>query len=267
MKSKYSWGTNIFYYLAGKYSIHPSYIQAMLKDYRYQEEDILASINYLRNQGGKKFDYSDLDEARKFYKGKPKGAWDPKTLFKNRDVLIIGTGPEFKSHEKAIESFIKRAKPIVLAINTNKLKENDLIDLRIACHPTRLFADVDKHLNLPEPLIIPLSMLPDEFRSIFKGKDIRDFGIGLTSAHFEFHKTFCILPNALVLSYALAVVTSGSAKTIFLAGFDGYPQGDSRNDEVNELLLKYKASKPKAKVIAITPTKYKNLISQSVYGI
>ena len=32
-------------------------------------------------------------------------------------------------------------------------------------------------------------------------------------------------------------------------------------------LLKYKDSKPDAKVIAITPTKYKNLISQSVYGI
>ena len=151
MKNKYSWGTNIFYYLAGKYSIHPSYIQAMLKDYRYQEEDILASINYLRDQGGKKFDYSDLDEARKFYKGQPKGKWDPKTLFKNRDVLIIGTGPELKNHEKAVESFIKRTKPIVLAINTNNLNNTDLIDLRIACHPTRLFADVDKHLNLPEP--------------------------------------------------------------------------------------------------------------------
>ena len=94
-----------------------------------------------------------------------------------------------------------------------------------------------------------------------------DFGIGLTNTHFEFHNSFCILPNALVLSYALAVVTSGSAKKIFLAGFDGYPQGDSRNDEVNDLLLKYKFSKPEAKVIAITPTKYKNLISQSVYGI
>ena len=34
----------------------------------------LASINYLRNQGGKKFDYSDLDEARKFYKGNYRGS-------------------------------------------------------------------------------------------------------------------------------------------------------------------------------------------------
>ena len=267
MKNKYSWGTNIFYYLAGKYSIHPSYIQAMLKDFRYQEEDILASINYLRDQGAKRFDYNDLDETRKFYKGQPTGTWDPKSIFLDRDVLIIGTGPKFKNHEKAVESFIERKRPVVLAINTNTLSKNDLIDLRIACHPTRLFADVDKHLILPQPLIIPLSMLPEEFSKLFKGKDIRDFGIGLKNTHFEFHKTFCIIPNALVLSYALAVVSSGSAKNIFLAGFDGYPRGDIRNDEVNDLLFKYKASKQDANVIAITPTKYKNLITKSVYGI
>ena len=110
-------------------------------------------------------------------------------------------------------------------------------------------------------------MLPDEFSRIFINKDIKDFGIGLTNSHFEFHNSFCMIPNTLVLSYALAVVTSGSAQNIYLAGFDGYPQGDIRNDEVNDLLLRYKASKPDANIIAITPTKYKNLISQSVYGI
>ena len=267
MKNKYSWGTNIFYYLAGKYSIHPSYIQAMLKDYRYQEEDILASINYLRDQGGKKFDFNDLDDTRKFYKGTPKGNWDPKTVFSKKDVLIIGTGLEFKNHEKAVEYFIKSKKPKVLAINTKTLLKNDLIDLRIACHPIRLFADVDTHLSLPQPLIIPLSMLPKEFRKIFEGKDIRDFGIGLSKEIFEFHSKYCIIPNALVLSYALAVVTSGLVNNIYLAGFDGYEQGDSRNDEVNDLLLKFKQASPESKVISITPTKYKNLISKSVYGI
>ena len=267
MKNKYSWGTNIFYYLAGKYSIHPSYIQLMLKDYRYQEEDILASINYLRDQGGKKFDFNDLDETRKFYKGVPKGEWDPSTIFKKRDVLIIGTGLEFKNHEKAVENFIKRFNPLVIAINTKTLSNNDLIDFRIACHPIRLFADVDTHLGLPQPLIIPLSMLPEQFSKILKDKDIRDFGIAISNETFEFYKTHCVIPNALVISYALAVVTSGSVKDIYLAGFDGYEQGDARNEEVNDLLFKYKKSKPKAKVIAITPTKYKNLITKSVYGL
>ena len=44
----------------------------MLSDSRYQAEDILESINYLKDQGGKEFNLDDLYEFRKFYKGKPK---------------------------------------------------------------------------------------------------------------------------------------------------------------------------------------------------
>ena len=72
LKNKYMWGTNVYYYLAGKYSIHPTYIQSMITDSRYAEEDILASINYLKNQGAKRFNYDDLDQLRRFYKGKLK---------------------------------------------------------------------------------------------------------------------------------------------------------------------------------------------------
>ena len=38
MQAQYSWGTNPYYYLAGKYGIHPTYIQEMLNDSRYREE-------------------------------------------------------------------------------------------------------------------------------------------------------------------------------------------------------------------------------------
>ena len=71
----------------------------------------------------------------------------------------------------------------------------------------------------------------------------------------------------MVFSYALALVTSGNVRDIYLAGFDGYDTDDSRNDEVNELLSQFKNSYPSSKVIAITPTKYKNTISKSVYGL
>ena len=76
-----------------------------------------------------------------------------------------------------------------------------------------------------------------------------------------------MIPNSLVFSYSLAMVTGGCAKRIFLAGFDGYNSEDSRNDEINELLLQYKNSYPNSQVIALTPTKYRNIISKSVYGV
>ena len=48
-----------------------------------------------------------------------------------------------------------------------------------------------------------------------------------------------MIPNSLVLSYSLALVTGGNAKK-FLAGFDGYNSDDSRNDEINELFSQFK---------------------------
>ena len=267
LKDKYLWGTNIFYYLAGKYSIHPSYIQAMLTDFRYQEEDILASINYLKNQGGKTFNYDDLDQLRNFYKGKPLGTWNSTSIFKNKEVLIIGPGKQVKKHEKALISFIKKIKPIVMAINTLTITENDLIDVRVACHPTRLLTDIKTHLTLEQPLIIPLSMLPDEFSTHLEGKETLDYGIGISEGEFKCEEKFSLVPNSLVLSYALALVTGGKATNIYLAGFDGYKDNDSKNDEVNDLLFHFKNSYPNAKVTAITPTKYRNIISRSVYGL
>ena len=109
-------------------------------------------------------------------------------------------------------------------------------------------------------------MLPKEF-VILKKKDTRDYGIGLSKNKFEYYDCHCIIPNSLVISYALALVTSGNAKNIFLAGFDGYAQGDSRNDEINDLLLQFQHCKQSPNVISITPTRFKNLITKSVYGI
>ena len=238
----------------------------MISDRRYKEEDILESINYLKDQGSKRFNFNDLNELRNFYKGDPKGNWNPKSIIEDRDVLIIGTGNQIKKHLKGIESFIKKNRPIVLAINTQVLISNDLIDLRIACHPTRLLADIPTHLKLNQPLIIPLSMLPIKFGELLKGKEILDYGIGISKGYFSCFDRYCMIPNSLVLSYSLAMVTGGNAKKIYLAGFDGYDSDDSRNDEINELLFQFKNSFPESELIAITPTKYRNIFSKSVYG-
>ena len=66
MQSEYEWGTNTYYYLAGKYGIHPTYIQEMIGDSRYNEEDIFAVIGHLNSEGGKKFNSNTLEHARLF---------------------------------------------------------------------------------------------------------------------------------------------------------------------------------------------------------
>jgi 4-hydroxy 2-oxovalerate aldolase len=267
LKIKLGWGTNPYYYLSGKYGIHPTYIQVMLSDKRYDEEDIIGVINYLRKEGGKKFDLNNLDLASQFYYGKPGGNWAPISMINGRDVLILGAGQGIASHRKSLESYIKQKKPLVIALNVNNTIDLNLIDLNIACHPVRLLADAETHSILPQPLITPASMLPEKLKKELGKKKLLDFGIKISSDLFEFFDKSCVIPNSLVLSYALAVCVSGKMKRILLAGFDGYPNGDPRNDEVEKILRDFSKTGYKNSLISITPTRFKGLSSQSLYAL
>ncbi len=265
LKARYGWGTNPYYYLAGKHGIHPTYIQEMMGDARYDEEDILAVIDQLRAEGGKKFSFDTLDGARKFYGDAPHGTWAPAEMMSGREVMILGTGPGVAAHRPALEAYIRRAQPIVMALNTQEEIDPALIDLRIACHPVRLLADADTHAQLPQPLITPASMLPESLRAELGDKTLLDFGLGIEPGRFAFHETHCIAPASLVLAYALAVATSGQAGRILMAGFDGYPAGDPRNEETGSILDAYHSLDGANDLIAVTPTRHR-LRTRSVYA-
>ena len=267
LKQKYSWGTNPYFYLAGKYSIHPSYIQEMLSDSRYDNEDICAVIDYLRDAEKHTFSYDSLESATKFYSGTPKGRWDPSSLLANQELLILGPGPSLNRHSSAIKSYINKKKPIVMALNTVKLLEDNLIDLRIACHPVRMLADLEHYSSLHQPLITPFSMLPKHLQGGLKGNIIYDFGLGISANDFNFAQTHCLLPSPLVLAYAFAVAVSGRVKNILMAGFDGYPIGDLRNKEMENMLFCFKAKNTGLTVISVTPTTYEGLNSSSIYAM
>lgn len=266
MKEFYGWGTNPYYFLSGKYGIHPTYIQNMLMDSRYGEEDVLAVIEHLRQTGGKSYSAGALNDARNFYKGEVQGSWAPQDMLADREVLILGAGNGAVEHRAALEDYVRRAKPVVIALNTQCSIDEDLIDLRAACHPVRLMADCDTHLTLNQPLITPFSMLPEGLRSPLQDKAVLDFGIQLAEG-FEFGATHCVSPSLLVMAYALAAAGAGRAKRVLLAGFDGYDQGDGRNIEAEDVLRLLQQVADSPEVISVTPSRYKHLKQVSIYGM
>ena len=116
------WGTNPYYYLAGKYGIHPTYIQEMLSDKRYSEEDVLAVIERLKVEGGRKYSAQALDAARHFYLGELRGSWCPADVFMGRKVLLLGSGPGVAMHRTAIEAFINHYQPLVVSSHTKLIR-------------------------------------------------------------------------------------------------------------------------------------------------
>ncbi len=266
LQSQYCWGSNTYYYLAGKYGIHPSYIQEMIGDSRYSEEDILAVIDHLKNEGGKKFSLDTLDAARHFYTGEPRGTWQPKEQIAGKELLILGSGPGVAQHRAAIESYIKKKVPFVIALNTQKNIKESLINIRAACHPVRLLADCQEHLKMSQPLATPASMLPKDVQRELKTKKLLDYGLSVQSNTFSFEKTHCTLPTSMVIAYALAIATSGQASRILLAGFDGYAADDPRRHETDVIFQAYQAADSHVPILAITPTLYE-IPSISVYGL
>lgn len=264
LKQQYGWGSNPFYFLAGKYGVHPSYIQEMLSDSRYSEEDILAVVEHLRSVGGNRYRLEKLESARNFYSGYVKGSWNPKSMIEGKNVLVLGSGPGSVKHRAALERFIEETHPIVVALNKQTPICSKLIDIRAVCHPVRLVADIQDHIESEQPLVIPASMLPEELLASLQGKELLDYGIEIKDKIFDFHDVYGTLPCSLVIAYVLAFSNSGGARQILLAGFDGYPAEDPRTHELNEVFEAYYMNRMAAPLISITPTLYK-IDEMSVY--
>ena len=140
-----------------------------------------------------------------------------------------------------------------------------MIDVRAACHPVRILADSSAHSALPQPLVLPASMLSGNINKAFQNKNVLDFGISIQENTFRFESNYSVLPNSLVFSYALAIAASGRAARIVLAGFDGYGADDPRTSEINNLLYNFTNTPNTPPLISITPTQYK-VSTSSVYA-
>lgn len=265
LKNECGWGSNPYYFLSGKYGIHPTYVQEMLSDTRFSEEDILAAIEHLKEEGGKKFCSDSLNATRSFREGSGEGEWLPSSMIEGRPILILGAGPSVREHRKAIESFISKYNPVVIALNTQSNISQDLINLRVASHPVRLLADCETHVKLPQPLVTPMSRLPEDVVALLEGKEIYNFGLEVSDSEISIGESSAVLPNSLVITYSLAIAVSGQASDIFIAGFDGFGSGDSRTLEVQEIFNSFKENTG-IEVVSVTNSTY-DINVKSVYGM
>ena len=266
LKEKFNWGTNSFYFLAGMHGIHPTFIQGMLNDKRFSNADILSSIDHLKTVGGQKFNKDLLDTDKKMYSGKCAGSWRPSTKIKNKEVLILGTGPGVLNYKKSIEDYISKKKPFVIGLNTQKSINEKLIDIRATCNPLRLLTDRKKYKSIKKPIVLPFKRLPREIKNYLSSNKLLDFGLQVIPKKFYSGNNYAITPNSLVISYALAIAASGKAKRILLAGFDGYPSEDPRRIEMDEIFSLYQSSNPRILIKSITPTRYR-INSTSIYTL
>jgi len=264
MREVCGWGQNYYYKLAGQLQIHPSYIQDMLEDNRYGEEEIIEAIEVLKTNG-KKYSSEILAEALAQNFDNNIGSWSPYPELKGKSVLIIGSGQSVKKYRLALESFIKLEKPFVIAINSEQSIDRSLIDIYAACNVKRIISDISSYHKLEKRIVLPLSSIKKNINDEIDTNQFLDYGLDLKKNTFKFRRTSATIPAPLGLAYALAIANSGGSNKIFLAGNDGYNLGDQRNFDIEKIFDAYKKSEGATEVISITPTLFK-LRLKSLYS-
>ncbi len=265
LQKKYKWGPNLFYHLAAVEGVHPTYIQELINSERYNQDDILDAIKYLGSSNARSYNNEILGNAILNYDSNTSiGTWSASGYADGKDVLIIGAGPSTIRHSSTITNFINTKKPIVLSLNVNRAIQSELVTAYVACHESRILFESIQYSDLNRPVILPLARVPDRIKALLEGVEIYDYGLGLSDEKIEIKDTGCTLPSTLAVAYAIAVAISSGARRIMMVGFDGYPPGDPRQDEMIMLLEKLHNHKPDTQILAITPSTYP-IIQRSIY--
>lgn len=265
LKEKYNWGTNPFYYIAGLKKIHPTFIQTMLNDNRFTNDDILSTINYISTIDGTKFNRK-LIYSNQNFKKKINGNWKASALLKNKNILIIGNGPSIMENKKLLEKVISQKKLFVIALNTQKNINDNLINLRVISNELRFLTDRKEINKVKQILVLPYKYLSKNLKKNIKIKKLYDFGFNIVKGIFEFHDKYAVGPNSLAISYALAIANSGKSKKIYLAGIDGYEKNDYRQVELQQTFESLNKNKNLIPYYSITTTKL-NIPSISLHTL
>jgi 4-hydroxy 2-oxovalerate aldolase len=123
LKSKYQWGKNIYYALAAKKGIHPSYIQEILNFKDYTKAQVLSTINSLSKINAYSFSESILESACFQKNLKPINISILKKInLKKKSALVLGSDNDLLLHSDEINFLIKKKNPLVLSLNFNKKK-------------------------------------------------------------------------------------------------------------------------------------------------
>ncbi|MDP5254340.1 MULTISPECIES: aldolase catalytic domain-containing protein [unclassified Vibrio] len=269
MQKDYGWGTNLLYFLGAQNDVHPTYIQNLLTSNFYGTDEIISAISYLSKlDNSQSYDGLILENAinSKNNNNTITGSYDLKSLFKNKEVLLLSNGPNTQKYKSAIELYIKEKSPIVLSVNINDYINEELIDYYVISHNVKLITDFDKYKKLQSKIILPKHRFDNDELSELQELSILDYGFEVNESHFEVHDNYVTSPYDITISYCLGIVTAGHCESVRLVGFDGFDKHDDRQIQMLDLLNHYNKNPNRPKLIALTPTTY-TITQSSIYAI
>jgi len=256
LKNQYDWGPNLYYHYASNNNIHPTYVQALMADKRYDNQQVIEALKFLSKQDSTSYTSRISLMAVYGNQKSEEGKWDATDWLKDQEVLMVAAGPSVNHYKEGILSYIKKKQPAVLFLNYNRYLPGSSAKATIICHETRTMFDAQLFKKLEHPLILPLARLGKLIQEQLKGITIYDYGLSLEENAFQIGPRSCKLQWGMAAAYALAVSTQANAKIIKLVGFDGFDLEDPRHHEMNDVFKAYNKLSNSIDIVSLTPTNY-----------
>ncbi len=257
LKKKYGWGSNLYYHYASNHGIHPTFVQSLLEDRRYDNQMVLGALEFLADKDSTAYSTNAVRQAIYGEKMDLTGTWDATGWLDGKEALIVGAGPSVDKYREGILRYIDKEDPAVLFLNINRCLPNAVAEATIVAHETRALFDSQQYKELNHPIVLPENRLGELIKDQLKGLDILDYGLALEDDSFIIDSNGCRLQWPLAAAYALAVVTQAGASKISLVCFDGFSADDPRQEEMNDVFIKYTSLEKSLSITALTPTTYR----------
>ncbi|MFH1317983.1 MAG: hypothetical protein ABIH71_03100 [Candidatus Omnitrophota bacterium] len=271
MHAVFGWGWDFSYMLSGLKNIHPTYCQKLKSSHQYtiaQVANILTSISdkhTVKYNSDKLIEVSDkvlnpvCDEKR------DQVSVQPYELRHKESVLIVAGGHQLQQHKTALRTLIQRNNSLVLECNNTGVCAElprtivALNRVRLAeLHEAKVFSSANE-------VVTGMRTVSSE---LFADK-LKYIEYRLESGKFNVDKQTITLPSYIVGMFAVGIALLCDAKTIYLAGFEGFESLD-RKDEYKEMqdfwdTLQQSVYLRGRNLISILPTHY-DLPVQSIYS-
>lgn len=267
MQSHYKWGSNLYYYDAALRGLHPTYVQAIISSGRFNPGDIMSVIEILGNSDApSSYKEANIDAAFSDCLISAEGTTKVAERWAGRPVVVVGGDPAAERHWPAVKEYAKKKDALIISANFVNYLNPSEIDGVACIHPARLVGLLQNQDYVNVALYTSLKSIHKDLLPILHSRsEINDYGVKVVTDTFEAFGTGCLIPQAQVTAYIVALAQDSGASEIMLAGFSGY---DGKSDSFKSAdsvieILKAKADIP---ITSLTPTNY-NLHIRSIYGV
>ena len=242
LKKKYNWGSNKYYQYAAKNTIHPTYVQRLLEDKKFNYKQIQNILNFLKKQKASKYDLNIFDNL--FYKKNHN--IKNKTINISKEKIVIQNKTSANiilNSTREIETILTRKKKsdIYALLNYSKHIKNSNIDYLFLCNPFRLVTENQYLKNFKNKLVVPQKARID---NNLKNKQIIIYDM-LFSKKLSIKQNYCTFNLNLALVYAVAYFISRNFLNINIYGL---AKNKFNNNIISKIKTQIKEKKIKTKI-------------------